>query len=159
MELTQKQISRFWSYVKKKDGCWLWQASLQKTGYGQWGYCVNTVRKMFYAHRVSYELTYGPIPEGKYICHKCDNRRCCNPEHLYAGSGSDNMRDMRQRKRGAGRGGAVTNAKLLPSEVMRLRKLYATTAITMKELAVMFGFTDRNNVSKIINRTSYAWVD
>ena len=83
-------MERFWSKVQKIDGgCWLWIAYRDSKGYGSFG-LDGKVRK---AHRVAYELTYGPLPEGAHVLHSCDNPSCVNPQHLRAGTHVDNMRD------------------------------------------------------------------
>lgn len=88
-------MERFWSKVEKTDGCWLWTAYLDERGYGTFGY----KGKVHYAHRVSYELTKGPIPIGLHILHSCDNPACVNPAHLRTGTHTDNMRDKVERGR------------------------------------------------------------
>lgn len=88
---------RFWSKVKKsEDGCWDWTGSLNH-GYGQ----LSRGRGVspYSAHRLSYELTYGAIPEGLHVLHRCDNRRCVRPSHLFLGSQADNNADMRAKGR------------------------------------------------------------
>ena len=69
---------RFWTRVQKTDGCWIWKASTESNGYG----CILIRRKAQVAHRLAYEWTKGPIPEGKELDHLCRNRRCVNPDHL-----------------------------------------------------------------------------
>ena len=71
------------------NGCWIWVQSL-RNGYGQF----NDKGKVLYAHRTSYEVFNGPIPAGKLVCHKCHNRKCVNPNHLYAGDKKTNAQDM-----------------------------------------------------------------
>lgn len=71
------------------SGCWEWNRGRGRSGYG--GFTLN--RKSCAAHRASYEAFIGPIPSGMHICHKCDNRGCCNPEHLFIGTHRDNMND------------------------------------------------------------------
>ena len=83
----------FWDYVVKRheQGCWTWTAPRLRGGYGLWG------RKL--AHRQSWELANGPIPDGLWILHHCDNKPCVNPGHLYAGTRMDNTRDAVDRGR------------------------------------------------------------
>lgn len=71
------------------NGCWLWTAFKHKCGYGR----MTINNKGEYAHRVSYELYKGPIPEGLLVCHMCNNRLCVNPDHLQVGTHWDNMQD------------------------------------------------------------------
>lgn len=82
--------SRFWDKVNKTDSCWLWVGTRTAAGYGQ----ITMGRgRTVYAHRVSYEMHHGPIPDNYYVCHTCDNPSCVNPSHLWVGTNSDNIRD------------------------------------------------------------------
>jgi hypothetical protein len=85
-------IKRFWKYVDKKSDneCWEWKASLMKRGnYGQ----LRDNTKLLKSHRLSYEIHFGKIEDGKFICHKCGNSKCCNPNHLYSGTPKENWHD------------------------------------------------------------------
>lgn len=85
---------RFWAHVEKSDGCWLWKGARQRSGHGN----VNVGGgKHDRAHRVSYRLTYGDIPSGMVVRHRCDNSSCVRPDHLELGTQADNVRDMWER--------------------------------------------------------------
>ena len=88
----------FWSHVEKTEDCWLWCGSLLKSGYGQVsmrGFGASTMS----AHRAAWLLTNGPILEGGWVLHHCDNPPCVRPSHLYIGNSADNTRDMLARQR------------------------------------------------------------
>lgn len=127
---------RFWANVEKSETCWLWTASLNSTGYGRIN--INGVIRL--AHRVSYELSFGPIPNGKHILHKCDTPRCVRPEHLFAGTHKENMLDMHVKGR-ACIGEDRSQSKLTWMSVDRIRSLYATGTWTQRELAKVFNIS------------------
>ena len=89
--MTRKE--RFMAKVSVQEGddpCWEWTAAKNKAGYGMFWMPPNSVL----AHRASYMLYEGEIPEGKFVCHSCDNPSCVNPDHLWIGDAHDNHRDM-----------------------------------------------------------------
>ncbi|KIC85804.1 hypothetical protein RN49_17570 [Pantoea agglomerans] len=130
-------------------GCWQWTASLLTGGYG--GFRLNG--KTLRAHRVSFELAYGPIPEGLMVRHKCDNRLCCNPEHLELGTNQDNMDDMKARGRQKSlKGSHNGNSKMRAEWVMAIR----TDNRTCRELSSVYGI-DPTQISNI--KTGKQWSD
>ena len=87
---------RFLAKVKKvESGCHEWQAGQARGGYGKFVRWPKTET----AHRVAYELFVQPIPQGKWVLHRCDNRLCVNPDHLFLGDSEANIKDMDQKKR------------------------------------------------------------
>jgi len=122
-------MERFWSKVdKSSEGCWTWMGAHKPSGYGNVTYCY----KVYSAHRMAYELTFGSIPHGQFVLHHCDNPRCVNPSHLFLGTTVDNARDMLAK-------GREGNSKLDFAKATEIRRLYSLGGIFQKELADLFG--------------------
>jgi HNH endonuclease len=93
---------RFWAKVKKTDSCWIWTASKRAKGYGAFCHSVNGVQIQDRAHRYSWLIHKGAIPEGLWVLHNCpggDNPACVNPAHLFLGNVNDNNQDMKLKGR------------------------------------------------------------
>jgi HNH endonuclease len=139
---------RFWAKVEKTDDCWLWTGAFRRNGYGAFkldGHVVAT-------HRLSYELGHGAIAEGLLVLHTCDIRACVNPKHLFLGSYLDNTLDAMKK----GRHHYATQPKLTASDVMAIRRLYATGKVGYKRLAHEYG-VDFTTIRDIIK--GEAWRD
>jgi len=148
-------MKRFWDKVDKAgpDDCWLWNAAVFEDGYGAF----RMGEKQLRAHRVSYEMEHGPIPLGKLICHVCDEPRCVNPAHLFAGTPLENVQDMRSKNRQNYLSGEnLPHAKLTEEKVIEMRKLGANNT-PLRVLSKKFGVS-RSSVCLILNRRRWAHV-
>jgi transcriptional regulator with XRE-family HTH domain len=118
--LTLADEARFWAKVSKGEECWEWRGTTHKDGYAQF----MVAGAWYPAHRVSYTLALGPIPDGLLVCHKCDVRRCVRPDHFFLGTDADNARDKVEKGRQQ-RGEAVHLAKLTEADVVKARGMVA----------------------------------
>ncbi len=146
-------MDKFWSKVKKTDGCWNWIASGRGYGYGAFKF----QGRVQDAHRVSWIIHFGEIPLDKYVCHKCDNRSCVNPDHLFLGSQKDNIKDaiskgrfVFQTKTQFKKGRVPLNRKLTQEKVDEIRKKYVETKTTQRKLALENG-VDRGLIYQILH--------
>lgn len=100
--ITARMAERFYRWVSapSEDACWEWQGSCFPNGYGQFGIYIDGKQWQFKAHRFAYTLLIGDILDDMLVCHHCDNRRCCNPQHLFLGTQTDNIRDLHSKHRG-----------------------------------------------------------
>jgi hypothetical protein len=143
-------VLRFWSKVAFTDGCWEWQASIRKRdGYGRFQTGATTQET---AHRFSYALANGPIPQGMFVCHRCDNPRCVRPDHLFLGTPDDNMQDKTRKGRQAK--GSEISKRLRPEDVLLIRTMYASGNYSQQELADSFGVY-QTTISHIIRRSNW----
>ena len=144
---------RFWAKVDKDPrptGCWEWTASTVN-GYGKVGGSAGQSR----AHRTSWKMANGPIPEGALVLHRCDNRRCVNPDHLFLGTHADNMADASRKGRIA-RGTAV-RSKLRERDVLSIRARWSQGE-TQVALAAEFG-VNQGTISNTVTGRSWGWLE
>lgn len=129
----------FWARVcKVSHGCWEWVGAILDSGYGK--------AEGGRAHRVSYAMSVAPIPNGLDVLHRCDNRKCVKPEHLFLGTNTDNMRDMAAKGRGR-------LSRLTQAQVREIRHRYATGTVSMAALGREFG-CDSGHICRIVNHES-----
>lgn len=93
----RSKLDRFWEKVDRSGDCWTWIPTA-RSGFGYGKFAIN--RTMINAHRASWILNFGEIPDGRFVLHKCDNPPCVRPDHLFLGTHTDNMRDMLSKGRG-----------------------------------------------------------
>jgi hypothetical protein len=124
---------KLWDRVRKTDGCWEWTGPRQyrpnnSTRYGKLYFRRRTTN----AHRVAYELTYGPVPPGMVVRHRCHNPICCRPDHLQVGTQLENIQDRDALGHNATR-------KLTPAKVQEIRRRYRAGDRAFKVLAIEYG--------------------
>lgn len=149
----ENDIARaFWKYCVPlgKNDCWQWQGNIGTNGYGR-GSCGG---KTFAAHRVSYELHRGSIPDGMMVLHKCDNPTCINPDHLFLGTDADNMQDKIEKGRANFLvGERVYNARLTSGQVIEIRRL-SKQGISQSRIARQFGVST-SAIGSIVSRKNW----
>jgi hypothetical protein len=137
--MAKSLLERFWSKVDKSGDCWLWTGTINRRpdGYGVIGSADGTR----YVHRLSYELAFGPVPDGMNVCHTCDVRTCVNPAHLFAGTQLDNIHDMirKGRRRSYDRHGARNPRAVMTEERVRELRALRRAGMTLARLAERFG--------------------
>lgn len=139
----------FWPRVDMGGDCWLWTGGKQNQGYGIFWLDGNRPVR---AHRVSYEFTKGPIPEGMCVLHSCDNPPCVNPDHLFLGTYQDNAVDAVRKLRLA-RGRTNALIKLSDDQVLEIRRLCGE-GCSRSEVGRMFGVA-RTTVNDIVWRRNW----
>jgi hypothetical protein len=141
MKYKTNAIKRFEGMIKKyDDGCWFWTGSKDRNGYGKMRFSHDGLRDEQLAHRISYTLFVGDIPEGMCVLHVCDNPFCVNPQHLWLGTMQDNSIDRSEKGRGWRPIGELHHmSKLNDEDVIEMRRLYKTGDYRKRELALMFG--------------------
>jgi hypothetical protein len=159
---------------KEINGCWEWQGKISKNGYGY----IQHKKKHMLTHRTSYETFIENIPFGLCVCHKCDNKKCINPEHLFLGTHKDNIQDAKEkgrlpdqrgrkhseetlkklklRRRPDKRGEKHHLCKLTEKDVKEIRELLKLN-FKQKEIGCRYG-VDQSVISQIKHKKSWAHI-
>jgi hypothetical protein len=144
MNAIEEEARRFWSNVNKEGACWIWLGGVGTHGYGFFRF----LGVQLLAHQVAFMLSCGEVPDDMKVCHTCDNRICCKPEHLFLGTQADNMRDC------TFKGRAGITSKLSSEQVDEIRVLYATGKFFQRTLADEYG-VDQATICHIIRNESW----
>ncbi len=147
MEITAP--ARFWAKVNKTETCWLWTAAID--GNGGYGVFHPTKKLSTRAHRWSWAETNGPIPEGLFVCHKCDVPTCVRPDHLFLGTKAENNADMIAKGRHAV--GEQRGSKFTSKQVLRMRDMY-NSGKTIAQISRAFSH-NHSNISQIVQGVTW----
>jgi hypothetical protein len=142
-------MDKLWNRTKRVGDCLEWQGCKNPGGYGL---IQPKGRKLMGTHRLAYELTNGPIPDGMCVMHMCDKRDCIEPKHLKLGTYKDNSDDMVQKGRSA-KGDRVNTSKLTANQVLEIRRIHKT-GLSNRKLAKLFGVGE-SSIRLIIHRKSW----
>jgi len=149
MKMTLEE--RIWAKVDKSGDCWLWNGTLDTSGYGS----IKVNGRQRGVHRVVYELTYGEIPAGKILRHTCDTPRCVRPDHLIPGTIAENRQDCVARNRHAWPvllGARNPRSKLTQQDVDAIRAEYQQNKTPYQELAARYGVSKYNIRSIVLGK-------
>lgn len=136
----------FWDKVNKTSDCWNWTGATNKWKRGLGGYGIIGIDgKNIKSHRFSWELHNGPIPKGKFVLHKCNNRLCVNPDHLYLGTQRNNMMDRVE----------VPGAKAMNDNEVRIARVMKLIGMTYRQISKLFGPSESAMRYAIIGKGSY----
>jgi hypothetical protein len=155
------EIPRFWAKVSKTDSCWNWKRPDPSNGYGKFTY----QGRVMGAHRASWLIHYGPIPDNLWVLHRCDNHACIRPDHLFLGTHNDNMADMATKQRATfqqhpdiiPKGEQHRNAKLTDDQVREIRQL-RSDGVPRRVIAQLFDISV-SNVKRITSRKGWPHIE
>jgi hypothetical protein len=143
--LKQPPAERFWLKVAvtaDTTECWEWQGHKNEFGYGLTSFA-EYGKKNLRTHRIAWQITKGEIPDGLFVCHRCDNPACVNPSHLFLGTHKENMEDMTKKGRHHDlKGEQKSQHKLTEKQIIEIHQRYSAGGIYQRELAEEYGVHD-----------------
>ena len=145
-------VDQFWAKTRQEGPCLVYAGYRDRKGYGELSFQFRRMK----AHRLAYELTHGSIPEGEFICHRCDNPPCILPEHLFAGTPKDNIQDACRKMRmhyGEAQGVHV----LTEENVRAIRRTYVRGVVTHAALAAEFGVA-ASTIQHVLDGKHWGWL-
>jgi len=144
---------RFWLYTRKGPDCWEWTGGRYNTGYGK----ITAADGGMLAHRFSFILHHGAIPDSLFVLHRCDNRGCVNPAHLFAGTQAENVADMHAKKRDRKRGlpGASNHQAVIDETAVRVIRVSTERQV---DLAARYGVA-QSTISAIRKRIIWKHIE
>lgn len=166
---TEMDAVRFWVKVNKlgPDECWEWTKGRNKWGYGKFSIRdLENKKRTAAAHRIAYQIYNNELPAGLLVCHRCDNRLCCNPAHLFLGTHAENSADMVAKGRSKASytppekrryGKDNPNSKLTEEIVRSIRSEYSSGGIGKRPLALRYGVS-KPVITAVVRRETWAWV-
>lgn len=152
MTLLEK-FNRYLPNILEENKCWEWTGAIDAYGYGSFYF----KRKSYKSHRLMYEIHYAEPLNNLHCLHKCDNRKCVNPLHLFSGTNLDNVKDKIEKGRcytGNQKGEKNGASKLKDSNVIKIRNLYKTGNYTITKLGKIYN-VNRSTISYIVNNKTY----
>jgi hypothetical protein len=152
----KKPEDRFLEKVNKNatNGCWEWTSAFQLKGYGMFWF----QNKHTHAHRISWLLTNGEIPKGLSVCHRCDNRKCVNPDHLFLGTQKDNIQDCVKKGRAIRSNGNNHYCHKLKEENIHEIVYMFHNGYSSKKIAKIFNVSP-STIRKVVNNKTWKHVD
>lgn len=155
---------KFWRRVdtSSDEGCWPFLGYCLPNGYGQIKRVIDGQKVSYVTHKFVYELIHGEVPEGKKVCHDCDNPPCVRPDHLWLGTQAENLKDARDKGRAVPFGGKRADnqgerhgmALLTEEAVIEIRYLWSLGQHTQRQLAEMFGVS-RGAICSVVRGQSW----
>lgn len=150
-EFSNSEINRFWrksGVAAIEDKCWEWEGLITRGGYGR--LYLDDYKIVVYSHRASYKINIGDIPDGLFVCHTCDNRKCVNPKHLFLGTCKDNLMDMSSKGRHSVCGEKSGNHKYSNDMILEIRRL-SSIGLVQSEIAKKFN-VNQAYISNVVRR-------